>query len=501
MGGPPGAGGVVMLAAQEPVQKEIGLDAEGVEKVRQILDSYMQESSAEWEKAGFGPDTYRELASLAPDEQAARRQEIQEKSSTIQRRLTEKFVPQLKAALSRAQYERVQQIAWQAQGSRALLDETRQGSGSSELAKLLEVTKEQQEKIAGIARDYDQKQTELRRSTFGEPGRARGAPQDFEAFRAKTREFDTERDAKSVEVLSKEQQERYSQLRGKPFDVAQLNPGGFGARRGFGGGAGGGGFSGGGGFGGGGGGFGGGRGFGMGPGGGGAVFLAANPAVQKEIELKEDDTPKIQKIADSFREELLEEMEKAGLGFSAFGQLGDLTPEEREARMREMNEKRTALMTKLNDKFIPQLKETLSGTQFERVQQINWQAAGSQALTGPELVKTLELTKEQQEKIGAINREFGARQRELFGFGGGGGAGGAGGPPDFQAMRSKMETLTKERNEKANEVLSQDQQEKYAALTGKPFDVALLTPMGGGGFGGRPGGAGRPRGAAGRPQN
>src|SRR5262249_15421677 len=158
--------------------------------------------------------------------------------------------------------------------------------------------------------------------------------------------------------------------------------------------------------------------------------------------------------------EMMEEMEKAGFGFGAFGQLGDLTPEEREAKMREMNEKRTAVMTKLNDKFIPQLKETLSGKQFERVQQINWQAAGSQALTGPELVKTLELTKEQQEKIGDINREFSARQRELFGFGGGAGGAG-GGPPDFQAMRSKMEALTKERDEKANEVLSQDQQEKY----------------------------------------
>ncbi|HEY2252315.1 MAG TPA: hypothetical protein VGH74_14680, partial [Planctomycetaceae bacterium] len=53
-----------------------------------------------------------------------------------------------------------------------------------------------------------------------------------------------------------------------------------------------------------------------------------------------------------------------------------------------------------------------------------------------------------------------------------------------------------------------EQQEKYAKMKGKPFDVAQLQmgPGGGrGGFGGRGGpgggpGAG-PRGAAGRPQN
>jgi len=241
-----------------------------------------------------------------------------------------------------------------------------------------------------------------------------------------------------------------------------------------------------------------------GPGGGGIVGLAAHPAVQKEIALKEDEAATVQKIAESFREEMMGEMEKEGLGFGGFGQFNDLKPEEREAKMREMNEKRLALMKKMNDKFIPKLKETLSGAQFERVQQINWQSAGSQALAGPELSKILELSKDQQEKIGAINQQYGAKQRELFGFGGprgGGAGGGAGGPPDFQAMREKMQELTKERDGKATEVLGKEQQEKYATLKGKPFDVALLMPMGPGGPGGRGGGpAGRPQGGAGRPE-
>ena len=255
---------------------------------------------------------------------------------------------------------------------------------------------------------------------------------------------------------------------------------------------------------------GGGRGFGMGMGGpgmGGPLMLAGIPAVQKEIGLEGEGAEKVQKLLDSFREEMTAETEKAGLGFGGFGQFADLKPEEREAKMREMNEKRTALMTKLNEKFVPQLKETLSATQFERLQQIGWQAAGSLALGAPDLVKALDLSKDQQKKIGDINKEYGDKQAELrrnaFGGpgGGGGGPGGGGGAPGaFQEMFTKMQSLNKERDSKALDVLSKEQQANYTKLKGKPFDLAQLMPIGPGGPGGRGGPAGRPQGAAGRPK-
>jgi hypothetical protein len=250
---------------------------------------------------------------------------------------------------------------------------------------------------------------------------------------------------------------------------------------------------------------GGGRGFGMGmmggSGMGGPLLLAGIPAVQKEISLEGEGAAKIQKLLDSFREEMAAESEKAGLGFGGFGQFGDVTPEEREAKMREMSEKRTALMTKLNEKFVPHLKEVVSKTQFERLQQIGWQAAGSLALSSPELGTALDLTKEQQKKIADINKDYGDKQAELRrnAFGGAGsGGGGAGG---FQEMIAKTQELNKERDGKAIEALSKEQQEKLTKLKGKPFDLAQLMPMGPGGPGGRGGPAGRPQGAGGRPQN
>lgn len=241
-------------------------------------------------------------------------------------------------------------------------------------------------------------------------------------------------------------------------------------------------------------------------------MLVQNPAVQKEIGLEGEGIERVQKIAGAYRDEMMAESEKAGLTSGGPQQFEGLSPEERETKMREMAEKRQAIATKLNEKFMPQLKEVLSASQIERVQQIALQAGGSQALTRPDVVKALDLTKEQQEKITGINQEFAKKLNELGPGGRGGRAGGGGGaggaPADFQGMMAKRQELTKERDSQATEVLTKEQQEKYEKMKGKPFDLAQLMQFGpGGGPGGRrgPGSAGGgpgggSRGAAGRPQ-
>lgn len=223
---------------------------------------------------------------------------------------------------------------------------------------------------------------------------------------------------------------------------------------------------------------GGGRGGGFGgPGAGGIIGLAGIPPVQKELGLEGDAADKVQKIAGAFRQEMQTAVEEAGIGFGAFGALQNLSQDEREAKMREMNEKRTEITKKLNEKFLPQLKEVLTAQQVARLQEILAQVSGSQGLTSPEMIKALDLSKEQQEKINAVNQDFGRKQRELFTAGGGGG--------DFQAMAAKREELVKEREAKAAELLSKEQQEKYAKLKGKPFDVSQLQGPGRRGPGGQ----------------
>jgi hypothetical protein len=205
-----------------------------------------------------------------------------------------------------------------------------------------------------------------------------------------------------------------------------------------------------------------GRGFGRG---GGIIALAGNDAVQKELGIEAKEKEQIESLLRAYGEDAREQMQGIGNFF-------DASDEERTKMIEKMQEMNQKLMAK----HLPELKKTLKPDQFKRLQEINWQASGSQALADPELAKTLDLSKEQQDKVAAVNREYQQKQRALF-------AGGAGG--NFQEMGAKIREINLERDKKAEEVLSKEQQDKLKELKGKPFDLAKLRF---GGPGGRPGG-------------
>jgi len=236
------------------------------------------------------------------------------------------------------------------------------------------------------------------------------------------------------------------------------------------------------------GGFGGGRGMG---GGGGLMGLALLEPVQKDLGLDKEsaEVAEIKKMAEAMGKEAQEEMTKLTGGDPMA--LFNMSQEDRQKMMTKMGE----VNQKLTAKYLPDVKKLLKDEQFTRLQQIHWQQQGTGAFADAEVAKALELSKEQQEKLAAVNTEFGTKQRELFqsAFQGGGGGGGGG----FEEMQKKIAELTTERDKKANEILSKEQQEKFTNLKGKEFDLASLRPQGGrGGFGGGGGGGGR---NAGRP--
>jgi Spy/CpxP family protein refolding chaperone len=217
------------------------------------------------------------------------------------------------------------------------------------------------------------------------------------------------------------------------------------------------------------------RGGGFGFGGqGGLLRIAGNDAVQKEIGVTDDQKAKLKTIGEEFAKDQ-EEARASGPGAGGFQ---DLSQEERAKLMEQM----MATAKKLNDKYVPKLKETLKPEQFERLQQISYQAAGPAAYANADVVKALDLTKEQQEKIATINKDFQEKMRALFA------GGGAGGPEVFAK-------LGEEQSADLAKVLTTEQSEKFAKLKGKAFDVSVLRGGGPGGPGGRPGGAkGRPGG-------
>lgn len=228
-------------------------------------------------------------------------------------------------------------------------------------------------------------------------------------------------------------------------------------------------------------------GFGGGFGGGGPLTLVNNEAVQKELGLKEDQISKLKKFGD----ELREEMRGAGGGSrESFQALQDLPREERDKKMAEMREKAAEAAKKLNEKFKPKLAENLDAPQRERLQQIAWQNAGAQAYQDAEIIAALKITKEQQEKLAVVTKEYGEKTRALFGQGGGGGG----------DVRAKMTELGENRDKALSEVLTADQRDQFAKLKGKKFDTAQLRGGFGGPGGGRPGQGAGGANPAGRPQ-
>ncbi len=190
-GGGRGGSSLLSLADNEAVQKELAVSDEAKAAVKKVNESYREELTKAMEEAT--------------------------------KSVNAKMAPQVKDALSAEQYKRLQQIRIQALRDQAFTD--------AEVVKALGLKKEQQDKIADLGKEYGEKV----RGLFGGGGGG-GGRTDFTEAQAKMKELNTEKEAKISEVLTKDQQDKFKALKGKEFDLASLQPRGFGGPGGGGGG-------------------------------------------------------------------------------------------------------------------------------------------------------------------------------------------------------------------------------------------------------------------------
>lgn len=193
-------------------------------------------------------------------------------------------------------------------------------------------------------------------------------------------------------------------------------------------------------------------------GGGGILGLAVRDEVQQELQLVDEQKDKLRTIADSARDKVRDEMR------GMFEQMRDLGDEERRAKFDEIRTKFDAL----NADFEKDLEKVLLPHQMERLKQIDFQnkirQRGSQAITGGDVAKALNLSDEQREKLEKRAAEV---QEE---------------------MQTKIRELQADARKKMFDVLTPDQQAQLRKMIGDNFD---LRDQGfGGGFRGRPGGGG-----------
>ncbi|MBN2477259.1 MAG: hypothetical protein JXB62_21810 [Pirellulales bacterium] len=178
-------------------------------------------------------------------------------------------------------------------------------------------------------------------------------------------------------------------------------------------------------------------------------------AVQKELKLTEENLAKVTELGGKLREEMQEQ-------FAALREIEDR--EQRRAKMTELSDG-------LDRKVREQLREVLSREQIMRLYQIRMQIrAAVESLTNRFVIRRLELTEEQQQKLAEISKEIAAKQSELRGS-----------MRDATAEQrtevfQKLRQIRTDADEKALGVLTDAQKTAFEEMKGEKVELPTRRP-------------------------
>ena len=177
----------------------------------------------------------------------------------------------------------------------------------------------------------------------------------------------------------------------------------------------------------------------------------------------------------------------------------------------EDHQKKLAEIAAQTSEAIEKIEKLLKPEQMTRIEQIAIQREGLNALSNPEIAKTLKLTERQSRKIAAVRAEGTQKRQQLI-------QDTRAGKSDRGQLDEKMKEIHKQTEKKAMEQLTMEQQTWFEQMQGEKFDFRrvgltqaflielLINRSGGGGptgipRGGRlPGGAGGGRGGGSGPR-
>lgn len=191
-------------------------------------------------------------------------------------------------------------------------------------------------------------------------------------------------------------------------------------------------------------------------------------AVQKELGLSSEQVKDAKKLGEEYQAEVRNRLSKMGFDPMA---LQDLPAEQRFAKFREMAQAGGRVSQEVERGFRTKLDLLLEPAQNKRLGEIQMQAMGVGALRVQDIAMKLGLSKEQKDKLETIEAE--SREAMAGRFQQGGGTPGGDFAKSMREARAAQEAKTME-------VLTPKQKEDFSALKGKPFDVSVLRPAGGG---------------------
>lgn len=197
-GGFPGGGGGIdklTLASAKPIQEELKLGEDELFFVKQLAEELRADSRELFTGIDF--------RSLPEEERRTKFEELGKKRSALVKE-AEKGLAEL---LSEAQSKRLDEIALQLMGIRALANE--------DVAKKLKLSSDQKKGVEDAFKSAD----DDRRKMFEEMRAAGGAGGGFEGMREKMEEARKKSDAKVLAVLSDEQRKKFEEMKGKPSEI------------------------------------------------------------------------------------------------------------------------------------------------------------------------------------------------------------------------------------------------------------------------------------------
>jgi hypothetical protein len=137
--------------------------------------------------------------------------------------------------------------------------------------------------------------------------------------------------------------------------------------------------------------------------------------------------------------------------YEAWQQALKLGDAEREQKLKDLQ--------KDNEMF---LTDSLTEAQRKRLQQIAMQVTGLHQLTQPEIIKTLSLTEEQQQKIKDLQKDARKELGEIIAA------------KEREGKNEKLAKLRADIDKKVDAILTDEQKEKAKELTGEPFKGQIL---------------------------
>ena len=188
---------------------------------------------------------------------------------------------------------------------------------------------------------------------------------------------------------------------------------------------------------------------GFGGGMGGPVALLGNPGVQKELKLDEGQVEKATALAAEVRTKMT-------------AMRDDLQGLEGQ----ELMTKRAELVKPINEDGMKKAKDFLKEGQLARLDQIELQQRGANALNDSVIAKKLAITEEQTIKVKSIMADMQSEAGEIRQSAG----------DDRQAAMQKIQALRKETNTKVMSLMTDDQKKTWKEMTGEPFEVTYQRP-------------------------